>query len=90
MNTGVLSACLPTFRPLLEAYPISPTVSKLLKQFSDSFLSTIRPSSDVHLGSMERGLNEVQCRALGVNQNTAYATYAGNDAGPKVSNGRPK
>ena len=74
-NTGILSACLPTLRPLFKAYPLGSSFSKLIKSLSGGFRSTLRPSVDVRLNSMEHGLTEAESKALNVHQNKAYAVY---------------
>ena len=74
-NTGILSACLPTFRPLFEAYPIGSLMSVLTRPFSSGIRSTMRSSADIRLGSMEQGLNQGHSQALGVASNKAYAVY---------------
>lgn len=85
-NTGVLSACLPTLRPLFDEYPIVPLVSRLLGSLTTGFRSSMRSAGDHRLGSMEHGLNEVQSKALGVHQNKAYATYDDSHADPEIPN----
>ena len=54
-NTGVLSACLPTLRPLLEAYSLSSILAKATKPLS----GRVRHSSNhSRLNSLEHGLSE--------------------------------
>lgn len=74
-NTGILSACLPTLRPLAKAYPLTPSLSNLLKSLSGGFRSTLRSQSDVRLNSMEHGFSDMESKALGMHQNKAYAAY---------------
>ena len=74
-NTGILSACLPTLRPLAKAYPLIPSICKLFNSLSSSFRSTLRSQTDVRLNSMEHGLTAAESKALGIHQNKAYAAY---------------
>ena len=74
-NTGIVSACLPTLRPLFAAYPVVSSVSKFFKSLSSGIRSTRDPSTDIRLNSMEQGLTETQSKALNVHQNKAYAVY---------------
>ncbi|MCJ1425409.1 hypothetical protein MMC29_003308 [Sticta canariensis] len=76
INTGILSACLPTFRPLLEAYPPSSLLSMITRPFSSVFRPIWHSSADVRLDSVEHGLNEVQSKDLAVYQRNARAMSA--------------
>lgn len=86
-NTGVLSACLPTLRPLAKAYPLTPSISKFFKSLSSSFRSTLRSQTDVRLNSMEHGLTAAESKALGVHQNKAYAAYDNSKSTPSARTG---
>ena len=89
MNAGILSACLPTLRPIFRAYPVTSLLSRLIKSFTSSFRSTLRPSkTDIRLNSlensMEKGLNESHREeALGVPQNMAKAMYDSSHTPPR-------
>lgn len=82
-----MSACLPTLRPLFEAYPPSSLLSRLIKPFSSGFQSTRRSSTDIHRSSLEYGLNDVQSKALGVHQNSAHAMSDDSSPRPEIPKG---
>ena len=82
-NTGILSACLPTFRPLIEAYSLSPVVYKLAKHVNNGLGSLLRRSKNARLDSMESGLTEVQSKALGAHQSTSHLEHEGSKPGPQ-------
>jgi len=86
-NTGILSACLPTLRPLAKAYPLTSSVSNFFKSLSSSFRSTMHLQTDVRLNSMEHGLTAAESKALGVHQNKAYAVYNNSRSTPSDRTG---
>lgn len=49
-NVGILSACLPTLRPIFHAYPLTTSLSHLFKNFTNSFRSALHSSKadDTH------------------------------------------
>ena len=70
-NAGILSACLPTLRPILREYPVMSSLSRLVKSFTTSFKSTLRSSeTDIRLTSRENSLEN----GLPRNQNKVSAT----------------
>ena len=76
-NAGIVSACMPTLRPLFEAYTLTSIVSKITKHLSGKFRSSLPSSTDVRLDSMEHGLTEAENQAFGVHQNKHYDVYDG-------------
>ena len=82
-NVGILSACLPTIRPLLEAYPLTSFFTKPTKYLSGIFQSIMRSSIDVRLDSMEHGLTEAEGEALGVRHHKTCALYDGSGIPPQ-------
>ena len=82
-NAGILSACLPTLRPLFEAYPFKSILSNFTKQISSRFRSTLRSSTDFRLNSMEHGRTEAEDEAFRVRQTKPYAVYDGSIAAPQ-------
>ena len=55
VNVGVLSACLPTMRPLYRGYHLNLVVSKISNPFRDQ-RSTASDQEGIHLTSLEHGL----------------------------------
>ncbi|KAI0841504.1 hypothetical protein F5Y06DRAFT_259662 [Hypoxylon sp. FL0890] len=57
VNVGVLSACLPTLRPIQERAARNLSFSKLRSSASQLLPSSSNKGSDIRLGSMDEGLN---------------------------------
>ena len=86
-NTGILSACLPTMRPILKTYSVTSLLSRFTKTVTNSFELNSEPAKTALPGprpgiysnsthsSIENGLIEFQCRDLGSHHSEASATY---------------
>ncbi|KAI4212892.1 MAG: hypothetical protein LQ351_004417 [Letrouitia transgressa] len=86
-NAGILSACLPTLRPIFKDYPTSVSFTRLIKSFTGSFRSAISSHKEVRLNSlehsMEKGLTDSDRQVLDMHQNRAYAIYDDSHSPPR-------
>ena len=73
-NVGVLSACLPTLRPLYKGYRLDTWVSRFSFTFSTS-RSTNRLADSIRLNSVEHGFNDYDNKAM---PRLGHETYAVN------------
>ena len=62
-NVGILSACLPTLRPLYDGYKLKSITSRLTSTFNTS-KSALRSRDNVRLNSLEKGYSDSEHKGI--------------------------
>ena len=73
-NVGILSACLPTLRPLYQGYHIDSAVSKMSRFFRGS-RSTNQSRDNIHLNSLEQDLPDNDSDVPRARTHDPYTAY---------------